>query len=602
MIETLGCVLPLLPRPRTTIAALDALLARIERGDVTAAAEVTAAWAPRVLARLTQATRGIGALQDLQATAPALFQEAFRAQEPRRCAIEMLARALAPHLALSGVEAALVELFATHPWHLARVAVGRGLLAGAPTTGALAQIATAMDDASLLLWVRHTGVAAAVRLDPRTAFDRLAPRFADELARGTDLARGLFVALAPEALKWPAPPIDPRFYPLLARAFVTDGVIAGTFFASHPQPAAVRAALDVLEERTRTRASWLLYLGTTLSTWKRPETVPALLAAVAAAIDTADERLTGPLDVLEAIGDGSVVPALRELASRATREAQPALDAAIASLTRAAPTAPRAARRAASEAPPDPDRTALAARLTAAGFTAARVRDLVALARPRILVRARRATRAVPPGASRFGGAPDLPAGFAWPRHGRTPLAFVGQLDLRTLAAHDLARQLPSTGVLSFFVRQDITVDKTGDLAVLASRVCWFEGPALPRARFPAALAVTDRHRAATLACTHDLPPPPPAVAARLGLVSSEVRAYEAIADEPDAPHAVLGHARAGYYRGLPAATDALLLHVATDSAPGFLWGDASSIFFVIDAAALAARRFDLARCLADEC
>jgi hypothetical protein len=32
----------------------------------------------------------------------------------------------------------------------------------------------------------------------------------------------------------------------------------------------------------------------------------------------------------------------------------------------------------------------------------------------------------------------------------------------------------------------------------------------------------------------------------------------------------------------------------------GFLWGDASSIFVIGDEA-LAARRFDMARCLADE-
>ena len=57
---------------------------------------------------------------------------------------------------------------------------------------------------------------------------------------------------------------------------------------------------------------------------------------------------------------------------------------------------------------------------------------------------------------TRFGGAPDLPEGFEWPRYGYgdeapLPLAFLAQFDCRGLAKHDKDGLLPHEGVLSFF-------------------------------------------------------------------------------------------------------------------------------------------------------
>ncbi|MFN8537070.1 MAG: YwqG family protein [Thermomicrobiales bacterium] len=82
----------------------------------------------------------------------------------------------------------------------------------------------------------------------------------------------------------------------------------------------------------------------------------------------------------------------------------------------------------------------------------------------------------LPLGASKFGGQPDLPAGFEWPytradlllggfsdlndlnsefeytaRGIRYPLAFVAQLNLAEFAHLDLAHQLPEEGILYFF-------------------------------------------------------------------------------------------------------------------------------------------------------
>lgn len=57
---------------------------------------------------------------------------------------------------------------------------------------------------------------------------------------------------------------------------------------------------------------------------------------------------------------------------------------------------------------------------------------------------------------TRFGGAPDLPEGFEWPRYGYgdetpLPLAFLAQFDCSGLAKHDKDGLLPHEGVLSFF-------------------------------------------------------------------------------------------------------------------------------------------------------
>ena len=70
-------------------------------------------------------------------------------------------------------------------------------------------------------------------------------------------------------------------------------------------------------------------------------------------------------------------------------------------------------------------------------------------------------------GASKFGGRPHLPAGFAWPwYHGETlyydgknftkvsvhrPLSFLCQIDLAEAAPLDKTGLLPKSGLLSFF-------------------------------------------------------------------------------------------------------------------------------------------------------
>jgi uncharacterized protein YwqG len=55
---------------------------------------------------------------------------------------------------------------------------------------------------------------------------------------------------------------------------------------------------------------------------------------------------------------------------------------------------------------------------------------------------------AVPLGASKIGGLPDLPASLAWPKWKTGELSFVVQVNLAELPENDM---LPSSGLLSFF-------------------------------------------------------------------------------------------------------------------------------------------------------
>ena len=54
-------------------------------------------------------------------------------------------------------------------------------------------------------------------------------------------------------------------------------------------------------------------------------------------------------------------------------------------------------------------------------------------------------------GASKFGGAPDVPAGFAWPMWNELPLSFMAQINLAEIAPFDIEDKLPSSGLLLFF-------------------------------------------------------------------------------------------------------------------------------------------------------
>src|SRR5579859_156963 len=97
------------------------------------------------------------------------------------------------------------------------------------------------------------------------------------------------------------------------------------------------------------------------------------------------------------------------------------------------------------------DTSAFAAALTANGLSA--YTDMVGrLALPSLrLTSTPTPDGAIPVGASRLGGLPDLPPEEPWPAMKSAPMSFVGQIRLQDAHALDGGAALPAEGLLSFF-------------------------------------------------------------------------------------------------------------------------------------------------------
>lgn len=113
---------------------------------------------------------------------------------------------------------------------------------------------------------------------------------------------------------------------------------------------------------------------------------------------------------------------------------------------------------------------------------------LIPLLRPAIGINAFPATQEeILVGASKFGGAPDLPAGTAWPTFEGVPLYLIAQFNLAEIAPFDLEQRLPSHGLLSFFFAYEVWGMENRPL------VHWF--PEGPWYRPPLPTLLTPGHR-----------------------------------------------------------------------------------------------------------
>lgn len=242
------------------------------------------------------------------------------------------------------------------------------------------------------------------------------------------------------------------------------------------------------------------------------------------------------------------------------------------------------------------------------------------------------------PGQSRFGGLPDLPPGFEWPSWRGVPQAFLAQLHLDEVAAHDLEGVLPTSGILHFFY--DVASGPWGfDPASREGwKVCYFEGAseALAPTAYPAGLPDHGRFEPCSLQFEPELMLPAPVPEQidyrSLALDDEEARRYWDLCKQlmdrtrpsPGPWHRLLGHpipiqpgdmglecqlASHGIYCGdaggcedpgaaalAPGAAEwRLLLQLDSDKAPGWMWGDAGTLYFWIPRQALHERRFDQA-------
>jgi len=232
----------------------------------------------------------------------------------------------------------------------------------------------------------------------------------------------------------------------------------------------------------------------------------------------------------------------------------------------------------------------------------------------------------LPPGASKLGGLPDLPAGTAWPEWDGVPLALVAQVHLDDLRAYPAAAALPGAGWLHFFydARQQAFGDKPGDRGAWQVRYTPGEAAAgLTRQAAPASLPAASRFKPCAVAWALDwtMPLQPSVLNPKLAWTPDEQSKYDAFieqhfADRSGPLHRLLGqaddiqddmhlqcqllsHGVSDEHDPRAAALAAgalnwrLLLQVDSDAAAGMRWGSAGRLYFWVEQDALQARRFD---------
>lgn len=178
---------------------------------------------------------------------------------------------------------------------------------------------------------------------------------------------------------------------------------------------------------------------------------------------------------------------------------------------------------------------ALAERLRANGLARV-VDDLLALAQPAIRLDLTRVDdeATLPPGGSKVGGAPDLPADLEWPASDDGQrLPFIAQIRLGDIAALDPQSDLPHDGQLNFFYAINDAEGglRSGDDATAWS-VLWTRDETTPLARRPTPAALVEapdgQFPACAVACARRLTLPAVYHAAieRLGFTHDERLGY----------------------------------------------------------------------------
>ena len=270
------------------------------------------------------------------------------------------------------------------------------------------------------------------------------------------------------------------------------------------------------------------------------------------------------------------------------------------------------------------DETLLA--FNAAGLQRVRT-DMESLVENSIRLASRLVSTALPVGASRLGGQPDLPDGEAWPLLGDAPMSFVGQIRLEDVAPFDSNGWLPKTGLLSFFYDQNQETYGASPSDCGGWKVLYLSGgPASLRPRpFPDSLAQEARFKvcALTPASEATLPGSPAQHLPDLQWSPDEVHRYEdLLANYPSAQdhtelhHRMFGHPEqiqddmqlqsALYANNLedpddPAAAPflarkadwKLLLQIDSDYNAGMRWASSGRLYFWIELQALKALAFD---------
>lgn len=213
------------------------------------------------------------------------------------------------------------------------------------------------------------------------------------------------------------------------------------------------------------------------------------------------------------------------------------------------------------------------------------------------------ARSAIALGASRLGGAPDVPADFDWPMCGERPLSFLAQLDLADVASPEL----PPRGWLLFFYDADLLPFDfdPNDVDPRWVRYLEVDRATLRRREQPGSPAF-----AAQLTLVIDLPGIGDSVLEHAGLEVEDDVAYDTACqrlsqgEEHERYFHLLGHPQLiqDDMRLDASAQWRLLLQLDSDGEGlGWMWGDMGRLYFWIRRDDLAARNFDRV-CLATQC
>lgn len=241
-----------------------------------------------------------------------------------------------------------------------------------------------------------------------------------------------------------------------------------------------------------------------------------------------------------------------------------------------------------------------------------------------LLLRERIGEDDAPIGASRFGGAPDLPAGFEWPsweivkKKGilrrklvRRPggLDFLAQLNLAEVPAEATPDGFPSTGLLYVFYD---TEEQPWDLEPndqAGARICFVEDLTnLQRTPAPASRANAFKPCRITPAATWSLPeeevPLPPGIdEADLDEPLEEYQEEvcpKVNGDPGSVLHRMFGFGQWIQNDATHGREERLFLQIDSDdgleTGPGWMWGDAGRIYFILADQQIVARAFGQAR------
>ena len=214
------------------------------------------------------------------------------------------------------------------------------------------------------------------------------------------------------------------------------------------------------------------------------------------------------------------------------------------------------------------------ARLMSEAASAAGLRpDVIDRSLPAVRVRSCIAPSRMPVGASRFGGRPDLPAGYPWPQHQGMPMAFLAQLRCEELSAALAAGDVPADGLLVVFVAME---PFDGTMVTEQAHLAVIPADGLKRRPWPAGLP-TEARFMPSLAAPEPMLSPPNRFELTDAMVDDRVDSFLDAIRPPGPLHQLLGHPATVQHPTMPDGHKQLL-RLDSDSLNGTMYGDGGSL------------------------